>query len=324
MAPSRIQFGVADSAIPLSRKVVKSYLPQLWRLLAQSPGWGGFVDLERLVRARTDAAYIALQILLNALRASEQGLGPSSELKEKLTRAIRLHTGHKRSPEPLSSKIFTMLASYLERLSRHQELTYAMSEWFAIHAAGNVLSPATLFAYVVALDHLGADMTAPLNAFMRTGSLSSDALHNLALQRKLRPGTIKQWKRLCRDQINELRSARHSPPRLLAGGKVDVEELLEQYRRDPDSIIIDLSSPKQLGGAHDFYGHRGHLHPRRRRSLDDCSCNDYASHDVHCAAYGYPSWMLDPPLLDERRLIRPSMHRFHSLPHHPQRFITDT
>ena len=324
MAPSRINFGVGDSLISLSRKIVKSYLPQLWRLLAQIPGFGGFVDLERLVRARTDAAYIALQILLNALRASEQGLGPSSELKDKLSRAIRLHTGHKRSPEPLSSKIFTMLASCLERFSRHEELTYAMSEWFAIHAAENDLSPATLFAYVVALDHLGADMTAPLNAFMRTGSLSPDALHNLALQRNLRPKTIKQWKRLCRDQVNELRSARHSPPRLIAGTKIEVEELLEQYRRDPDSIIIDLSSPKQLCGAHDFYGHRGHLHPSRRRSLGDCHCDDYASHDVHCAAYGYPSWMPGPPLLDEGRPIRPSMHRFHSLPHHRQRFITDS
>ncbi|KAL8868599.1 MAG: hypothetical protein Q9174_004883 [Haloplaca sp. 1 TL-2023] len=319
MAHSIIRFDVGESRFSLSRRVVKSYLPHLWRVLARNSGFNRVVDLERLVATRTDASHLALRILLHALKAPEQGLGPSTELKGRLTEVIRrLHSGHKRSPEPVSSKVFTKLASHLQRLSRHQELTYAMSEWFAIHAAENNLSRATLFAYIIALDHLGADMTAPLNAFMRTGPVSPAKLQILALERQLRPKTIKMWRKLCQDQMKELGSARCLSPQLVAGGKVDIEELVEQYRRDPDSIIIDLSNPRHCGGTYDLRDHEGHCRPRRRRSLDDCHCSDYTPHDIHCAAYGHPPWMLD-----QERLIRPSMHRFHSLPYHHQRFIAN-
>lgn len=294
MAPQRIQFLIGDRPISLSQKVIKSYLPRLWRSHARYAVTTGYLDLEEVVAVHSEARHIALLIVLNALQASETQLGVPSELKHELTHAMNHYAGHKESPEPLMSRIFTNVARYLHLFSRHQEMTYAMSDWFTIYAAENHLSSRRLFDYVIALDFLGADMTAPLHSFLRRTRLTSADLHSPHLRRYLRPKTLKKLRTLYKDHKKELKPARN---RLIAGGDLDLEEIVQQYLQDPDSIVVNPAPSKRHGCAHD--------------DLGLCPC----AHTRQPALLAPPPRIPGPSLLEHPgRSARPNMHRFNTFP----------
>ncbi|KAL8733778.1 MAG: hypothetical protein Q9181_003472 [Wetmoreana brouardii] len=253
--------------VSLPKEKVKSYLPRLWQLHGELASVEGFLDLGPFFAVRNEKTRIALEVILNALEDSEAGHGVASELKTQLDDARSSYA------EPTMSSIFKAVADSLRQFGRHQEMAYAMSEWFTVHAAEEYIPPEIMFRYVVALDRLRADMTAPLHSFLRHVRLSSADLRSPSTRRSLRPKTLKKLRTLWKDHRKDLQPARHAQGRLIAGGDLDLEEVVRLYRHNPDSILADTGLTKHLRRTHDF--DEGDLYSSLSDAFDDhdiCGC----------------------------------------------------
>ncbi|KAL8696626.1 MAG: hypothetical protein Q9201_007565 [Fulgogasparrea decipioides] len=254
--------------VSLPKETVKSYLPRLWQLHGELASVDGFVDLEPFVAVRNEKTRIALEVILNALEDSEAGHGVATELK------MQLDDAQNRYAEPMMSRIFKAVADLLRQFGRHQEMAYAMSEWFTVHAAEEYIPPEIMFRYIVALDRLRADMTAPLHSFLRRVCLSSADLRNPSTRRSLRPKTLKKLRTLWKDHRKTPQPARYAQGRLIAGGDLDLEEVVQRYHHDPDSILVDPSPTKRLRRTHNDFDDED-VYSRLSDAFDDhdiCGC----------------------------------------------------
>ncbi|KAI4127515.1 MAG: hypothetical protein LQ338_003173 [Usnochroma carphineum] len=277
-----IEFPVGGDVIRLPNEIIKSYLPNLWRHQGRRARTRGYLKLESLVVGKGKNARIALSIILRALKASETQHGVASELKHQLDAARDNYTLNQHDPERAMCSIFCNVARLLRpqsALGRHQEMAYAMSSWFTVLAAEDMLHPSTMFGYIQALDLLHADLTGPLLSFLRHTRISQADLRELTAERLLRPRTLKKFKAMWKDHQKKLRSERQLDVSLeddvLTGRDFDWKQLKQQYDNDPDSIIIDLR-PAQHRDFHDYDYYDGYT------TLSD---TDY---DDQPYVYGHP------------------------------------
>ncbi|KAL8996402.1 MAG: hypothetical protein Q9188_006577 [Gyalolechia gomerana] len=294
-----IEFPVGEDTISLSNATIKSYLPNLWRRNGRRAMTRGHIDLEELVIGKGKNARLALAIILYALKASESEAGVSSELKRRLDHARANCAATEPDPEQATHKIFKSVATLLRpynALGRHNEMAYAMSEWCTVVVAEDDMHPSTIFQYILALDQLHADVTAPLHSLLRRCPISPAQVRHLAADRLLRQRTMKKFRNLWKDYQKSWGSKSHLrrslDSDLISGIYLDVEELIQQWEDDPDSITIDLG-------------------PKRQRDHHRCEENDgwSAYDDIACddpvcvcgpSGYNYHRRLANEPLLVPR------------------------
>ncbi|KAI4145245.1 MAG: hypothetical protein L6R39_003882 [Caloplaca ligustica] len=253
-----VDFPIGGEIIRLPNEIIKSYLPNLWRYQGRRAVSRGCLELEPLVRGRGTNARIALFIILRALKASQTQHGVAKELRMQLNAAGDTYALSAPNPERAMCNIFCNVARLLRpgsALGRHQEMAYAMSDWFTTLAAEYMIGPGTMFRYLQALDVIGADMTAPLHSFLRHMPVSQGKLQELASERLFRPRTLKKFTALLKDHQKKLRS--RSPLDLspeegvVSGRDLNWKELRQQWESDPDSVMIDLR-PTQYRQGHSY------------------------------------------------------------------------
>ncbi|KAL8711876.1 MAG: hypothetical protein Q9220_003820 [cf. Caloplaca sp. 1 TL-2023] len=315
----RIELQVGHDSITLPKETIKSYLPRLWRRNGHQALASGYLDLTVLVETRGTAAQTALCVILRALKDLEES-GVASELKAQLS-MIEDRCASERSVR----SIFHWIAKLLHPhgpLGCHREMVYAMSEWFSLHAAENTLEPEHIFAYIVALDWLQADMTGPLHSCLRQLSISPNDARRLSAHGLLRRKTVKKLYQLCQDdwkRNGHKRALVHSSShRLIEGGDLTIEDIIRQYQKDPDSILINLRS------NHRRHPHR--LQPKRSLPLmmedfgvgDRCICapGGMGHHHMHnqlalphspLLPFGHPP-LLTPPRTPSPLMLMPPVH----------------
>ncbi|KAL9011454.1 MAG: hypothetical protein Q9173_003699 [Seirophora scorigena] len=165
-----IEIPIGGEIIQLPNQIIKAYLPDLWRRHKRRATRTGVLRLRRFGVQDDQQARIALLIVLHALEASATESGVASELKVQLDLARDRYTLKKADPEFAMCTIFWNVATLLrprKGLGRHPEMAYAMSGWFTDLAAEGHVHERTLVQYVLALDHLQAEMTAPLLSLLR-------------------------------------------------------------------------------------------------------------------------------------------------------------
>ncbi|KAL8718290.1 MAG: hypothetical protein Q9225_004553 [Loekoesia sp. 1 TL-2023] len=205
----------------------------------------GLFNLERLVTGTGNNGLIAINIILDALKESETQCGVATELKTQLDVARDSYAADKADPERAMCSIFCNVAEFLDpryALGRQKGMAYAMSEWFTILAAENVIHPEILFKYVLALDKLRADMTDPLHAFLRYVDVHPSNIQDWAAWRVFRPRTLKKMKALSKGCHRKEGPAAGN--HLYTGRDLHWKDIKDQWRHDPDSIIVDLG-PKR-------------------------------------------------------------------------------
>ena len=330
-----VQFLFGENILLLSNETIKSYLPNLWRLRKHYLTTRNHIHLEDLISGKDENARVALTIILNALKGSETQYGVASELKLQLDDARDNHAADSRDPEWATCTTFCNVARLLRpqsALGRHPLMAYAMAEWFTILAAESVLRADTLFSYLLALDRLGADMTDPLHAFLRNIDVYPCELRKWTLKRVFRPKTLKKMNSLLMDRWQKegsvVAAAKKKKNCIVAGGDLHLEEIIERYYRDPDSVTVDL-------------GHRRYDHPEGEylalTTDDDLVCDCERKHHS-CLEHSYlepqpcpfePCWQhhqpqILPPLPPSSRYLgppiaptfdtRPPLQRFHTSP----------
>ncbi|KAL8903143.1 MAG: hypothetical protein Q9171_007503 [Xanthocarpia ochracea] len=269
------EFPLSNKVIKLPNEILKSYLPRLWRLEGRWAKAKGYLDLEELGIVRGHYCQVALLVLLKALKASDSGYGVASELKTQLGRALADHASHAPSPGHAMAKIFGNVAKLIRKLSRHQEMAYAMTEWFATFAAENNIHPEPMFHYIVALDQLRVNMTGPLRSLLRHGPLTSADITIICepLRPKTRKTLISLWKEHKKQGLSR-RSTPSSEQRLVEGGDVCWRDIKRKYLQDPDSIIVRL-------------GPRNRAVRDRYETDDDYSTDTDITDDDDCWPYGH-------------------------------------
>lgn len=234
------RFPFDDLSIALPNKIIKSYLPRLWKYTGVRARAEGFLDLEGRGIVQGRYSHAALAVILRALKFSEAGRGVSSELKSQLDRALADHA-HSPSFDHVMSRIFNNVAKLVCKTGHNKEMAYAMADWFQVYAAENYIHPESLFNYIIALDGLQADMTGPLHTLLREESLRSADVQ--IIWKYLRPITRKKLTSLWNDHIRTVkprRAIRAPGHGLIEAGDWSWGEIERRYREDPDPIIIRL------------------------------------------------------------------------------------
>ncbi|KAL8693241.1 MAG: hypothetical protein Q9218_001914 [Villophora microphyllina] len=278
-SPKEISFVLDHTEVEaLPRATVRLYLRRLWRSQVAFISATGYIDLNVVVIRANAHAGIAMGILFDALADPGTDFGVATKLKSRLDVEASRYA-HTMAPEHIMLRKFTNLARILHAFSGHQELKYAMSEWFTIYAAETVLSGDTLFEYVLALDDLEVDMTGPLHALLRRTRISPSVWQSIQHSRRLRPKTSRKLFYLVKDQQKKTQSARHVEGGLITGGDLRPEDIIEHWLNDPESVLIDLGAPK-CHRHESEYGRRtpslmiGDIH-------DDCRLHPYSDDCLH-------------------------------------------
>ncbi|KAL8635820.1 MAG: hypothetical protein Q9228_006728 [Teloschistes exilis] len=318
-SPKRIGFildGFSFGTVP--KELVKNYLPRLWTSQAPFISATGYINLNFIVNTGSKNNVTAFHIICDVLN-TDTDLGMATKLRKRLDVQAD-QCAHMIAPEQAMLKIFKDLAVLIRTCSRHHELTYAMSEWFTLHAAETDLTTRRLMEYVAALDLLRVDMTGPLHALLRQSHISAATLRNLQRTTRLRPKTFKTLNNLQKNMQKEIRPARHPDGHLIAGGDLRPEDIEEIWRADPDAITIDLDRASRRHWQEielhrhtphiphlniaDLYDEH-HLHPHGPRAIAAAPWHD--GHLPHPALLGPPSPM---PMI--RPGVRPQMVRHHT------------
>ncbi|KAI4250952.1 MAG: hypothetical protein LQ352_005162 [Teloschistes flavicans] len=322
--PRQIGFildGFKFDTIP--RELVKSYLPHLWVSQAPFLSTTGCIDLDPIVIRGHENTLTAFKIICDVLNNPGIELGVASKLRTRLD-AEADRCAHKVAPEHTMLRIFKDLADLLRAFSGRQELTYAMSEWFTLHAADTDLSAGILMSYVAGLDDLRVDMTGPLHALLRRTHILPSTLRNLQQTNRLRPKTIRKLNNLQKNLQKELQPAkrRHANGRFIAGGDLRPEDIEEIWRNDPDAITIDLgrSSRRQRHelGLHAHIPHLNiddvyddhHLYPHAPRAIAGSPWHDAYLPHRQAGLLGPPRMPSPMPMMHPGG--RPQMVRHHT------------
>ncbi|KAL9579010.1 MAG: hypothetical protein Q9212_005351 [Teloschistes hypoglaucus] len=321
-SPKRIGFilnGFAFGTIP--KELVKNYLPRLWTSQVPFISATGYIDLSSIVNTRSKHNQTAFHIICDILD-TDMGLGMATKLRKRLDIEAD-GCAQTTAPEQNMFKIFKDLAVLIRTCSRHQELTYAMSEWFTLHAAETKLTTFRLMGYVAALDNLRVDMTGPLHALLRQTHIPASMLRNLQRTARLRPKTIKTLRNLQTNIQKEFRPTRHPDAGLVAGGDLRPEDLEEIWRVDPDAITIDLHrASRHYRHEVDLHRHIPHiphlniedvydehrLHPHGPRAI--AAMPWHAGHLPHPALLGPPRMPSPIPMIHPG--VRPQVMRHHT------------
>ncbi|KAL8782143.1 MAG: hypothetical protein Q9213_005647 [Squamulea squamosa] len=292
----QIDFPCGDKIITLPTEIIKSYLPRLWQSVGRWAKAEGWLDLEGLSIVQGRHCQKALHVILKALKKSQAGCGVASELKAQLDRVRADNANRAPSPEYTMSKIFSNVAKLVRKLGPHQEMAYAMTEWFAIFAAERLIHPESMFQYIIALDRLRVNMTGPLHALLQ--DYHWDAADIQLICESLRRPTGKRLISLWKDYKKQDSSRRSALPPgrgLIEGGDICLRDILRQYRRDPDSIIVRVGSRNRK--LRDWYdSDDGYL--TDTDTIDDDEFRPYT---------------LGPPRIRDPS----SYHPFHGFPHVP-------
>ncbi|KAI4202293.1 MAG: hypothetical protein LQ350_002677 [Teloschistes chrysophthalmus] len=321
-SPKRIGFildGYKIGTIP--KELVKNYLPRLWASQVPFISATGYINLSSIVNTGSKHNLTAFHIICDILDVGTD-LGMATKLRKRLDNEAD-GCAHLIAPEQTMFKIFRDLAVLIRTCSRHQELTYAMSEWFTLHAAETDLTARRLMEYVAALDMLRVDMTGPLHALLRQKHVPAATLRNLHRTTCLRPKTIRTLTNLQKNIKKELRPARHPNGGLIAGGDLRPEDIEDIWHVDPDAITIDLDRAARhyrhevdlhrhiphlphltIGDVYDEH----HLHPHGPRAIAAMPWHD--GHLPNPALLGPPRMPSPIPMIHPG--VRPQVMRHHT------------
>ncbi|KAL8697364.1 MAG: hypothetical protein Q9224_002356 [Gallowayella concinna] len=346
-------FPFGGRAILVPNEILKTYLPRLWLENSRRALSNGYLNLESLLAGYGESGEIALSVILRTLKNSETHNGVASELKRQLNKVLDRDARRAASSEDFIRRVFEMIAVLLcprGQLGCHPEISYAMSEWFDLYSTGDHLHTQTLICYIYALDILRAEMTSPLLCFLRQVSMTPASLRRLSRCTILRPKTLRKLRSLWNNQRetdvqkwqlslapSHQRCSNNSP--LVSGRYLDLDSVVDQFLRNPDSIIMDLrADPRRCSrhiGVEDGYSSTSdtsededflHYGPRRLGTHDISSYHPFARHPY--GAYHPEAWLAQPGRSPSPRLIeaghpmpisrRPNFARVHSLPaRHP-------
>ncbi|KAL9016648.1 MAG: hypothetical protein Q9185_006021 [Variospora sp. 1 TL-2023] len=248
-----IEIPIGRDVVYLPKEIIRSYLPDLWRRNGRYAMRTGYLELPRFGVRDNQQTRIALFIVLRALEASATDGGVASELRTHLDFARRDCTLGGPNPERAMCRIFCNVATLLRpghAFGRHTEMAYAMSGWFTDLAAEGELHEDTLLKYVIALDWLQAEMTAPLFCFLKQVDVRLIDLRHWNDDGLFRSTTLKKMKNLVknRPRIATLATGGH----LVRGGDLHLKEIMDQWKRDPNSIIVEFP-PERSRWADDGY-----------------------------------------------------------------------
>ncbi|KAL9604146.1 MAG: hypothetical protein Q9219_000734 [cf. Caloplaca sp. 3 TL-2023] len=308
----QIEVLIGNDAIFLSCLTIKSYLPNLWRLHGRKMLAKGYYHPERDLINHGPNISNALLIIFDALEAFQAQSGAATELRLRLNRMKEINRAYEKDPERVTAMTFCNVARLFDpnqAFGHRQEIAFAMSEWFVQLAATENLLPATMLRCISALDHLHADISAPLNAFLKSYSISSVELRELSNTRWVRPKTMRLFRALWREYRGTAGpsgniAASTRPPNIL-GGDLDIRDIIQQWHRDPDSIKIDLRPKRRRHDAIYDDDSAYSTYDELDYSDRDCSCNlaplDYHDRLLHPPMLAPPRWL--SPLHEPRRQI---------------------
>ncbi|KAL8960870.1 MAG: hypothetical protein Q9193_002495 [Seirophora villosa] len=248
-----IDIPIGGKIIQLPKQIIKAYLPDLWRRNKRRAMRTGLLRIPRFGVEDNHQTRMALLIILHALEASATESGVASELKAQLDLARDSYTLKKVNPEAAMCTIFWNVATLLRPragLGRHPEMAYAMSGWFTDLAAEGHVHERTLVRYVLALDHLEAEMTAPLLCLLRRVDVRLSEIRRWNYERLFRPATLKKLENLVKSRPRL--GALGPGNQMVLGGDLNPSEILEQYYRDPDAILVKFG-PKRHRRVDDGY-----------------------------------------------------------------------
>ncbi|KAI4115721.1 MAG: hypothetical protein LQ345_003741 [Seirophora villosa] len=251
-----IEIPIGGEIIQLPKQIIKAYLPDLWRRNKRRAMRTGLLRLPRFGVRDSQQTQLALLIILHALEASATESGVASELKAQLDLARDRYTLKKADPEFSMCIIFWNVATLLQpRLGfgRHQEMAYAMSGWFTDLAAEGHVHERTLVQYVLALDQLEAEMTAPLLCLLRRVDVRLSAIREWSYQRRFRPATLKKMESLVKSRPRM--DALGPSNQMVLGGDLHLSEILEQYKRDPDAILVNFGPKRHRRVDNGYYSY---------------------------------------------------------------------